>query len=364
MNRSRFSHRLSTIRHDRMKVGCRARLAVVIFVLAATGGCSGGEETNGLERKRAVEVEQAAGTALRDARTVHVTGLHLGLDPAVVVDLRVQDEISNVTAMVAGSAFEIIKAGEDVYLKGDQAAWQALRGPSPVDGFASHWVKLRSGQVTLDAVSLVYLSSLVTDNERRMEAPVEQTTLDGKKAVMLTRLDGSRLYVANTGRAYPLRIENTSNGSQIEFTEHGVDFRIAVPNDALNNAATAGELAWLDAVEKLFDSMNNVFGKEPKLLTPKVLASLADQLRGCSRELARIGPPTNRLLPVHTLVAQACARYDQGAQCFTTAASIGIPIAGSAAAKKFDESIDCGFSSSEAIVTLHDAINKGHEIKF
>lgn len=332
--------------------------AAVILALAATGGCAGGEETNGLERKPAAEVQQAAAAALRDAKNVHVTGLRLGVDRAAPVDLRLQDKRSSVTGALTGAQFEIIKVGEDVYLKGDQAVWQALHAPPPVEGFAGQWVKLRSGQVKLDS-----LVSRVTDNAWRTEPTVQQATLDGKKVVTLSRQDSSKLYVANTGPAYPVRIEDKSNGSQIELSEHGVDFHIAAPTDALSNVLTTSEMAWLDAVKKLSESTNNVFVNAPTHITPNSLATLADQLRGCSRELARIGSPTNRLQPVHALVAQACTRYDQGAQCFTTAANIGIPIAGSAADKKHTEAINCGFASSESVTTLNDAINKGDEIK-
>lgn len=350
--------------HGRTDAGHRARFAAaVILALATTGGCAGGEETNGLERKPAAEVQHAAVAALRDAKNVHVTGLRLGVDRAMPADLRLQDKLISVTGALTGAQFEIIKVGEDVYLKGDQAAWQAWQAPPPVEGFAGRWVKLRSGQLKLDAVSLDSLVALLTDNAWRTEVPVEQATLDGKKVVTLSRQDSSKLYVANTGPAYPVRIEDKSNESQIELSEHGVGFHIAAPTDALSNALTTGEMAWLDAVKKLSESMNNVFVNSPTYITPNSLTTLADQLRGCSSELARIGSPTNRMQPVHALAAQACALYDQGAQCFTTAANIGIPLAGSAADKKRTEAMNCGFASSEAVATLNDAINKGDEIK-
>jgi hypothetical protein len=338
-------------------------VAAVILALAVTSGCAGEEPTNGLERKPAVEVQQAAAAALRDARNVHVTGLHVGVDHAARVDLRVQGKLSSIAGMLAGSPLEIIESGGDVYLKGDQAVWQALEAPPAVEGFAGHWVKLRLGQVKLDAMSLDSLVSLVTDDAWRMASTVEQATLDGRKVVSLGRQDGSRLYVANTGPAYPVRIEDKSNGSRVEFTEQGVDFHIATPGDALSNAFTTGESAWLEAVKKLVESMNDVFVHAPTHLNSSSMTALADQLRGCNRELARIGIPTDRLQPAHALAAQACARYEQGAQCFTTAAGIGIPIAGSAADKHQSEAIDCGFASSDAVTPLGDAINKGDEIK-
>jgi len=55
-------------------------------------------------------------------------------------------------------------------------------------------------------------------------------------------------------------------------------------------------------------------------MTRATMVALGSALGECSRELARIGSPTERLQPVHALVAQACAQYDEGAQCLDTAA--------------------------------------------
>lgn len=77
----------------------------------------------------------------------------------------------------------------------------------------------------------------------------------------------------------------------------------------------------------------------------------------------RLGPPSERLEPVHVLVKQACAQYDAEAECFATAAARGTPLAESDEARRMDEALDCGFGSSAAIGVLGDAQNKGKEIK-
>ena len=60
---------------------------------------------------------------------------------------------------------------------------------------------------------------------------------------------------------------------------------------------------------------------------------------------------------------QACAQYDVGAECFATAAAIGIPYAESDESRRLDEAIKCGFDSSAAGMALGDAVNKGDEVK-
>ncbi len=109
--------------------------------------------------------------------------------------------------------------------------------------------------------------------------------------------------------------------------------------------------------------MNHVFNAAPTNLTSSTLASLASQLRGCSRELTRIGSPSARLHPVYELVRQACRAYDKGARCFADAARAGIPST-SAGERKQVQKINCGFAASrKGSRPLAEAQTKAFEIK-
>jgi hypothetical protein len=60
--------------------------------------------------------------------------------------------------------------------------------------------------------------------------PTTQATRDGQQVVVLTRQNGSKLYVANTGRAYPLRGEHKGPApGRIDFTECAAGFHITAP---------------------------------------------------------------------------------------------------------------------------------------
>ena len=126
---------------------------------------------------------------------------------------------------------------------------------------------------------------------------------------------------------------------------------------------TAKELAYLKAIptvsrkiEKSIDLIRN--------LTVTGMTKLANSLRSCPRELVRGGPPSDRLQPVYVLVKKACKEYDKGAACFATAASVGIPFAGTPGERKQSKAIDCGFAAQgKGTIVLADAENKGAEIK-
>jgi hypothetical protein len=99
-------------------------------------------------------------------------------------------------------------------------------------------------------------------------------------------------------------------------------------------------------------------------LTPAGMARLANTLRRCTRELVRGGPPSDRLQPVYVLVKKACREYDKSAACFDTAASVGIPFAGTPGERKQTKAIDCGFAApGKAGLAIADAESKGMEIQ-
>jgi hypothetical protein len=126
---------------------------------------------------------------------------------------------------------------------------------------------------------------------------------------------------------------------------------------------TAKELAYLKAIptvsrkiEKSIEAISD--------LTPAGMARLANTFRSCTRELVRGGPPSDRLEPVYVLVKKACKEYDKGAACFATAASVGIPFAGTPGELKQSKAIDCGFAApGKAGLAIADAESKGTEIK-
>jgi hypothetical protein len=126
---------------------------------------------------------------------------------------------------------------------------------------------------------------------------------------------------------------------------------------------TAEELAWLKAIPKVRKKIDKSIQAIRNLTTSGSLM-LANSYRSCSRELARGGSPSDRLEPVYVLVRKACKEYDKGAACFTTAARIGIPFAGSPEDRRRDKAFDCGFAAQgKGSTLLADAENKGAVIK-
>jgi hypothetical protein len=305
---------------------------------------------------------------------IYVTGTRRSSQGRPVrADLRIQGAASSGTIAVEGAHAEVTTLGSDTYLKGNQRGWTALQAPPAVPGFAGRWVKLRSDEVNVPSFSLEFLVGQVTSNDWRLAPKVEQATLDGKKVVVLTQQNGSKLYVANTGPAYPVRIEDKRpRGGQIEFTEYNTDFRITAPVNALSNALTAEESAWLEAVTDLREEVDKVLrpqsGPTEIAITRAKMRSFARTLGSCSRQLSRIGSPGDRLRPIYTLVQQACALHDKASRCFATAARVsaadGSVRAGTREERIWQQAFTCATEAEQdGSELLTDAVEEGNEIR-
>jgi hypothetical protein len=176
---------------------------------------------------------------------------------------------------------------------------------------------------------------------------------------------GVRIAVAAAGALLVVGCGGQSGTSTAASTPSS----LATTTTAAATTTTAGpltgeELLWLEAIRKLHTKADKVLTDAPSNMTSSALGTLSTKMRGCSRELARLGAPTERLQPVHKMAKNGCAQYDKAARCFATAASIGIPIAGTSQERRLNQAIDCGFAApGKGSALLAEAEAKGFEIK-
>ena len=132
---------------------------------------------------------------------------------------------------------------------------------------------------------------------------------------------------------------------------------------------SAKELAWLTAVTRLHETMDKALHQPGSVeLTRAKMTSYANTLRVCSRELARIGSPSNRLQPVYAIVKKACRTFDSGAKCWATAARVSMAdggvIVGTPKERRQSRAIECGGAAAgNGCNLLSDAEAMGTEIK-
>jgi hypothetical protein len=192
--------------------------------------------TNGLENQTAAKVTQAAGAALKAAKTVHVRGTFLTNTGTEKFDLRYQGGSTSGTFTVHGVTIHLITVGGKAYLKASKHGWAIMGNPPDSQSMlAGKWVRTGTAREMLTPFSLATFASELSAEEYAQGGSVAQATLAGQKVVVVTYPDGSKLYVATAGTAYPLRFENTSSiGGRRDFSEYGAEFHIATPDGVLN----------------------------------------------------------------------------------------------------------------------------------
>ena len=101
---------------------------------------------------------------------------------------------------------------------------------------ADRWLKLGPDQITeWEGFSIAAIADQLAADDAALESRVEQDTLSGRPVVVVRQRDGSRLYVANTGRPYPLRGDyKGAEAGRVDFSEYDAGFRITAPTDAID----------------------------------------------------------------------------------------------------------------------------------
>jgi hypothetical protein len=127
------------------------------------------------------------------------------------------------------------RVGDNAYMKAGKRGWAAMGNPPDTQGLlANKWVKSGSARQMLTPFSLATFASELTAEELAHGGTVTQSTLAGQKVVVVTYPDGSKLYAANTGRAYPLRFDAAGSvGGRRDFSEYGATFHITAPPNTM-----------------------------------------------------------------------------------------------------------------------------------
>lgn len=196
---------------------------------SASAGTGGGESA-----KSAPQVLKEAKSALFNAASVHVIGTMTSNGQQEKLDLRFQGSSTSGTVTMGGLDLNIIKIGDTAYVKAPAQYWTKTAGPKAA-GLADKWIKAPSTSTNVSSLTLQGLAASLNSTDSPMQPGVKQSTVDGKKAVVVTQKDGSTLSVADATPPVPLQIVNTAAATkgQLDFTEYGAKQNIAAPPGAV-----------------------------------------------------------------------------------------------------------------------------------
>jgi hypothetical protein len=231
--------RLSSPSRPRPLLAAITALALVALMLAGCGS-SGGSSSNGIASKTPTEILAAATAAANSASSVHVSGSIVSGGSPITLDLELvagkggRGQISE-----DGLSFNLIQIGGTAYISGSPAFYSHFGGATAEKLLAGKWLKAPASSGSFSSLgSLTDLDQLLgtalSDHGALTKGPT--TTIDGQQVLSVTDAShGGTLYVATTGKPYPIEIYKTGKtGGKITFDRWNAPVTLTAPANAID----------------------------------------------------------------------------------------------------------------------------------
>ncbi|MFE7119941.1 hypothetical protein ACFU99_31425 [Streptomyces sp. NPDC057654] len=233
--------------------------AAAICTAATVGlaGCGTDSSDNakgkgGLDGLSAQEISKKARNELSSASALRMKMDAASGSASAKMDIAADDKnnCAGTTTPASGQgSVEVVKRGDEVWLKPDAAVWSAMTGDPKKGALATKAAKGRYLHGKTSETVLKQMASSCEDLKTFQKKIAEdnagdeklkkgkETTEDGKRVVPLTAKgkDGaeSTIYVAAEGKPYLLKIASKQNGktSSMQFTDYGKPVAVNPPSE-------------------------------------------------------------------------------------------------------------------------------------
>lgn len=226
------SRRLSKV----LSLGTAALAAALVLSSCAAAA-------NGIATKSAPAIVDAAGAALVSARTfeIQATSASSGSPASVTFKIGGKNlgEGSFVTSSLSFQAEEL--HGLDYFRS--ETLWNQVGGPTLQGALGNRWVYISASSATATELTAVFGTLTSPPTMAKQLTKDAQTSvrgkvgiIDGEPVISVTEPKAGTIYVATTGKPYPLRWEQGTVG-RVVFSDFGARFNIKAPKGAVNLAA-------------------------------------------------------------------------------------------------------------------------------
>jgi hypothetical protein len=218
-------------------------VTALVLVAALLGGCGSSGSTsssNGIAAKTPAEILTAAKAAADSASSVHVSGSIVSGSSPITLNLELlagkggRGQISE-----NGLSFNLIQVGGTAYISGSPAFYSHFGGAAAAQLLEGKWLKVPSSSGNFSTLgSLTNLSQLLDTAlaDHGKLAKGVTTTVDGQKVLSVTDVShGGTLYVATTGKPYPIEIsKDGKSGGKILFDRWNAPVTLTAPKNSID----------------------------------------------------------------------------------------------------------------------------------
>jgi hypothetical protein len=217
-------------------LGAALAMPLAALALASCGGSSG----NGIASKTPTEILARSKQAADSAKSVHVTGSIVSNGSPLTLDLSLlAGNGAHGTLSEGGSSFELIEVGGTVYLRGSESFYRRIGGAAAAQLLNGKWLKAPTSTPEFASLgSLTDMRQLIDSTlaDHGTLAKGATTSVAGQRVVGLNDTSkGGTLYVAATGKPYPVQIARTgANGGRVTFGRWNAPVSLMPPAGAID----------------------------------------------------------------------------------------------------------------------------------
>jgi hypothetical protein len=222
--------------HEKIEAMRLASIAAPLAAVVLLAGCgSSGPKSNGEASKSAKQIVADAQAAALGASAVHVSG---SAGANLVVNLHLVAGKGGEGQMRAnGLTFQIVRIGNEAYFKGGSNFWRHIGGGAAAALLKGRWLKAPAASSRLISLTpltdIVKLFNAIFATHGTLVVG-KATSVSGHPAIaVVDKTQGGTLFVATTGKPYPLALRKRGSGS-ITFDEWDAPVTLKTPSNAVD----------------------------------------------------------------------------------------------------------------------------------
>ena len=212
----------------------------MVVVLALPFATAARAPVNGTEQTKTVaEIFTDARHAMSNASSFHVLG-RVQAQGTEAFNLSLSKTGGGGSVTVLGATMEIVVAKGTLYIKANQKSWLVLtKSKSTAQLVANRWIKIKATNSSFsDFASLTitkdFVSQFLGGGSSGLTKVPGTTNWDGHLAVVLTNSSGDKLYIADTGVPYILRVQGSGKSGSLNFSDFNSAPMPPVPTNAIS----------------------------------------------------------------------------------------------------------------------------------
>ena len=216
-------------------------LVLAAVLLAGCGGSGSNAQANDEASKTAPQVLADAKAAATSATSAHVSGSIKSSGTTITLDLTTaRNKGAKGSMSTSGLEFDLVRIGNTLYIKGSDAFYKHFAGAAVAQLLHGKWLKASATRGRLKSLApLTSIGALFAgiSSQHGKLANDGRTTYKGQDVVAIRDTsDGSKLYVAATGKPYPVAIVGgkKNQSGTITFDDWNKSVSLSAPSGAID----------------------------------------------------------------------------------------------------------------------------------